>query len=840
MVFESFRKRRAGAARRTRSEAAELATLRAQHARLQVRFDLIRQGTSDGLWDMETTGASVTDPGNPFWWSDQFRRLLGYNDESDFPNVLGSWSSRLHPEDRERTLAAFKAHIDDRSGKTPYDLTYRLRCRNGEYRWFRALGHTQRAADGRALRCAGALTDITDRNELIKVKRYAETIIASLPAGLLVLDDALRVHSVNRAFRQIYEPDHGHDIIGRDIEEVLPRPGLRERARAILDSGETRHGIDVACGGMRLRVSVAGIEVDHGERRMLVVVEDVTEEQRLREQAREHAARHRDQASLLDKARDAIIVRGIDGRVQFWNKGAERLYGWRADEMLGEPVETVLYPDGSGARDAVRAVLEHGEWSGELEQVNRDGGQLTVEGHWTLVRDEHNQPKSILAINTDITERKATDAKIRSLALYDTLTGLPNRTLFADRLTQALATYERSGRGLALLFMDLNRFKEINDTQGHGVGDQVLIKVARRFCAALRENETLARLAGDEFVVIAEGADAQAAALIADRLERSLDEPIATRGHTFPVGLSIGIAACPDDGVTMEDLLKRADIAMYRAKAPGGGHVFYQPEMSVGLAERMALAQELARAMAENRLQLYFQPQVDIGSGALIGAEALLRWHDPQRGWVSPAVFVPIAEARGMICALGKWVLRAACAQMKAWREAGLRFPGRLSVNLAAQQLEEQDIAQSVQAIVDDAGLAPGCIGLELTESGLMANVEHAIEVMGVLKAAGFSISIDDFGTGYSSLAYLKRLPADKLKIDISFVRDMLSDRHDYSIVTTIIGISRNLGLEVIAEGVEQQAQADALRELGCEQAQGYLFGQPEPAQEFARQWLGA
>jgi EAL domain-containing protein (putative c-di-GMP-specific phosphodiesterase class I) len=290
----------------------------------------------------------------------------------------------------------------------------------------------------------------------------------------------------------------------------------------------------------------------------------------------------------------------------------------------------------------------------------------------------------------------------------------------------------------------------------------------------------------------------------------------------------------------MEDLLKRADIAMYRAKAPGGGHVFYQPEMSVGLAERMALAQELARAMAENRLQLYFQPQVDIGSGALIGAEALLRWHDPQRGWVSPAVFVPIAEARGMICALGKWVLRAACAQMKAWREAGLRFPGRLSVNLAAQQLEEQDIAQSVQAIVDDAGLAPGCIGLELTESGLMANVEHAIEVMGVLKAAGFSISIDDFGTGYSSLAYLKRLPADKLKIDISFVRDMLSDRHDYSIVTTIIGISRNLGLEVIAEGVEQQAQADALRELGCEQAQGYLFGQPEPAQEFARQWLGA
>jgi diguanylate cyclase (GGDEF)-like protein/PAS domain S-box-containing protein len=840
MSIGAFRKRRAGSARRSRSDAAELAALRARHERLQARFDLIRQGTSDGLWDTEATGASVTDPANPFWWSDQFRRLLGFNDETEFPNVLGSWSSRLHPADRERALAAFKAHIDDRSGGTPYDLTYRLRCRNGKYRWFRAIGHTERAADGRALRCAGALTDITDRNELIKVKRYAETIIASLPAGVLVLDDALRVHSVNRAFRQIYEPDHGHDIIGRDIEEVLARPGLRERARAILDSGETRHGIDVACGDKRLRVSVAGIEVDHGERRMLVVVEDITEEQRLREEAREHAARHRDQAALLDKARDAIVVRGIDGRVQFWNKGAERLYGWRAEEVLGEPVDTVLYPDGADPQDAVRAVLEQGEWSGELAQVRRDGGELTVEGHWTLVRDDHDQPKSILAINTDITERKATDARIRSLALYDTLTGLPNRTLFADRLTQALATFERSGKGLALLFMDLNRFKEINDTQGHGVGDQVLVKVARRFHAALREDETLARLAGDEFVVIAEGADAQAAALIADRLERALAEPIATRGHAFSVGLSIGIAACPDDGVTMEDLLKRADIAMYRAKAAGGGHVFYQPEMSVGLAERMELAKDLHSAMVENRLQLYFQPQVDIASGALIGAEALLRWHDPLRGWVSPAVFVPIAEGRGMIVALGKWVLHAACAQMKAWREAALRFPGRLSVNLAAQQLEEPDIAQNVQAIVDEAGLAPGCIGLELTESGLMVNVEHAIEVMGILKAAGFSISIDDFGTGYSSLAYLKRLPADKLKIDISFVRDMLSDRHDYSIVTTIIGIARNLGLDVIAEGVEQQAQADALLELGCGQAQGYYFGQPETAQVFAQRWLGA
>jgi diguanylate cyclase (GGDEF)-like protein/PAS domain S-box-containing protein len=824
--------------RRTAAAQQLLAALRTENERLRTRFDLMLHATNDGMWDMGVSGASPTDPANPFWYTDQFRRLLGYTCEAEFPNVLSSWSSRLHPDDLAATLAAFEAHLADRSGTTAYDVRYRLRCRNGDYRWFHAIGNTLRDADGRALRVAGALTDITDRVALLEVKQYAETIIASLPAGLMILDDRLRVLSVNPAFQQIFGLDSASSAGGHGCAALLAQPGLREKAAAIMAEGGTRHGIDVALGERRLRVAAAGIALAGSERRLLVVAEDVTEEQRLRDEGRVHAARYRDQASLLDMARDAIIVCAIDGRVQFWNKGAERLYGWRADEVLGEQIGEVLYRDSAVLAAASAATLAHGEWSGEMAQVRRNGEQLTVEGHWTLVRDEGNQPVSILAINTDITERKAADARIRTLALYDMLTGLPNRTQFTERLARALANAEHSRHGLVILFIDLNRFKEINDTQGHGVGDQVLINVAQRFQSTLREQEMLARLAGDEFVVVAETADRHTGALIAERLQRALAAPIATRGHTFSVGLSIGIASYPADGDTIDDLLKRADIAMYRAKATGGGHMFYHPDMSVGLAESMELARDLGHAMNAGKLELYFQPQVSLASGLPIGAEVLLRWNDPQRGWVSPAKFIPIAESRGMIGALGKWVLRAACAQLRAWRVAGLRFPGRLAVNVAAQQLEQPDFAESIQAIVDAAGLAPDCIELELTESGLMANVERAIAIMATLKEAGFAISIDDFGTGYSSLAYLKRLPADKLKIDISFVRDMLTEGHDHTIVTTILGMARNLGLQAIAEGVEHAGQAQALRELGCDEAQGYFFGRPVAADVFARMWL--
>ena len=837
--------RQVRALRRGRDEVVrqEMAALRADNARLRARLDLLREATSDGLWDVELGQRKLMDPGNRFIWSEQIRRLLGWRDDREMPADFAGWMALVHPGDVDLVKAAFTAHVLDRTGNTPYDISYRVRCAGGDYRWFRALSHAQRDESGRAIRIAGALTDITDRHAILGLKRYAEDIIASLPTGLMVLDHTLAVVSVNAAFCAVLalEADCmlGASPAGMDFGRVLPQPGLREQAAALLANGGARHGIGVSLPGRRLRLAMAGIQLAEGERRLLVMAEDVTEEQRLREEARAHAARHRDQASLLDKARDAIMVRGIDGKVQFWNKGAERLYGWHSEEVQGRCMDDAVYREGAAAiAAAVRATLENGEWRGEVAQRRKDGAHLTVEGHWTLVRDDDNRPKSILVINTDISARKASDEKIRNLALYDTLTGLANRTLFNERLAAALARARRGGYPVSILYMDLNRFKEINDTQGHGVGDQVLIKVARRFQAQLRSQEVLARLAGDEFVVVAEHADAAIAARIVDRLLKAMSDPVAIQGHTFSVGLSIGIATYPRDGAGIDDLLKRADIAMYRAKAAGGGHMFYRPEMSVGLVERMELATDLGRALAAGALQLHYQPQVDLDDGRLIGAEALLRWHDARRGWVSPAAFIPIAEARGMIGALGKWVLGEACRQLRAWIDAGVAFPGRLWVNLSARQLEEPGIAASLRAIAVDAGIEPARLGLELTESALMANVDSAIQTMAALKADGFSIAIDDFGTGYSSLAYLKQLPADKLKIDMSFVRDMLNDRHDHTIVTTIIGMARNLGLDVIAEGVEAEPQARALRALGCGEAQGYYYGRPEPSERFASRWL--
>jgi PAS domain S-box-containing protein len=432
---------RRGAEARRRNAALE-----DENARLRTRLTLLCEATSDGLWDMELGPRKLMDPANTFLWSEQVRRLIRCGADGVMPSGLAHWLELLHPDDVAPTVAAFTAHILDRSGATPYDVTYRVRCGDGEMRWFRALGRAQRDAGGRAVRVAGALTDITDRRAILGLKHYAEAIIASLPTGLMVLDAGLAVLSLNRAFCDIVGLADEAEAAGLDLGRIVPQPGLREQAAAILAAGGIRHGIGVDLGARRLRLAMAGIQLAEGERRLLVMAEDVTAEQRLREEARAHAARYRDQASLLDKARDAIMVRGIDGCVQFWNKGAERLYGWSAADVTGRQVDAWLYRDGPAAATAlVAATLEAGEWSGEIVQRRKDSVLLTVEGHWTLVRDDDNRPKCFLVINTDITQRKASDEKIRNLALYDTLTGLANRSLFTERLTVALGQARTGG-----------------------------------------------------------------------------------------------------------------------------------------------------------------------------------------------------------------------------------------------------------------------------------------------------------------------------------------------------------------------------------------------------------
>ena len=433
-------------------------------------------------------------------------------------------------------------------------------------------------------------------------------------------------------------------------------------------------------------------------------------------------------------------------------------------------------------------------------------------------------------------ERQQDELRICQLAFCDSGTQLPNRAAFMRHLESVVA--DRQTTELALLLLDLNHFKEINDTAGHDLGDLVLKAAAERFAASLTEGQYLARLGGDEFVVVCPGSQVNSALATAQRLCDSIEQPFMVEQHTFELSVGIGLALYPQDAATPLELLKHADIAMYQAKRQKLSVCVFEPWMERIVAEQLHIAKRLALAIAEKRLSLHFQPQVDLNSGQLIGAEALCRWHDEELGQVSPEKFIPIAEERGMIVALGSWVIEEACRQLAEWREQGHLMSGQLAINIAAQQFEEDDLVASVLNRCAQFGVEASQLSLEITESGIMENPEKAIEITEVLKSKGLGLSIDDFGTGYSSLAYLKRFAADKIKIDISFVRDMLTSENDRVIVATIIAMANTLGLETIAEGIENQDQITALLALGCAKGQGYYFDRPLAAAQFAQRWL--
>ncbi|HSV53856.1 MAG TPA: EAL domain-containing protein [Burkholderiaceae bacterium] len=547
----------------------------------------------------------------------------------------------------------------------------------------------------------------------------------------------------------------------------------------------------------------------------------------------ESDTRIRDQASLLDKARDAILVRGMDHRILFWNRSAERLYGWAAHEVLGRSAEELLYEEPSAFRAATDSVLTLGEWTGEITQRRKDGAPVAVEGRWTLVKDDQGAPQSIFMIDTDITQRKAAELKIQRLAFYDPLTGLPNRLLLMDRLQQALAASHRSRLGGALLFIDLDNFKTLNDTLGHDQGDLLLQQIAARLMACVRETDTVARLGGDEFVVMLEalGDDPQEVAVqaraISEKVLSALSAPCQLAGGEHQTTASIGIAPFRSHQDSVGELLKQADIAMYQAKAGGRNTLrFFDPGLQAAVTARAALETDLRQALVQNEFLLHYQPQLD-GQGRMIGAEALARWRHPRRGLVSPAVFIPLAEETGLILQLGRWVLREACTLLAQWAERPETEGLSMAVNVSAKQFRHPDFAAHVTAVLNRTGANPERLKLELTESLLVEDMDATIAKMTALKAKGVGFSLDDFGTGYSSLAYLKRLPLDQLKIDQSFVRDVLTDHNDAAIARTIIALGRSLGLAVIAEGVETIAQRDFLADHGCDAYQGYLFSKP-------------
>lgn len=553
----------------------------------------------------------------------------------------------------------------------------------------------------------------------------------------------------------------------------------------------------------------------------------------------ESDVRIREQASLLDKAQDAIIVRGLDHTVRYWNESAHRMYGWSAEEVLNRPLNQNIYRNPQDYHRATTLLLQRGEWHGELNQITKDGRSIYVEARWTLVLDDDGQPDSILAINTDITSQKTAAEEIVKLAFYDPLTELPNRRLLVDRLRQAIVEYGTQGFISAVLFIDLDNFKSLNDTMGHDIGDQLLQQVAIRLQSCFREVDTIARLGGDEFVVVATRLSSQLEEAIrqtnvmAGKILAVLNTPYQLAEQDHFSTPSIGIALINHSDATTEEMLKQADLAMYQAKNAGRNTFrFFDDTMQSIVLERVALEADLRQALHYHQFYLVYQPQVD-HQGRVTGAEALLRWLHPQRGLVSPAHFIPLAEESRLISPIGQWILQTACAQLAAWQRHSATDSLTLAINVSACQFRQPNFVCEVLDALTVSGANPARLKIELTESLLVDNVEEIIEKMTALKAHGICFSLDDFGTGYSSLSYLKRLPLDQLKIDQSFVRDVLTDPNDASIARTIVDLGRSLGLNVIAEGVETDEQKTFLAENGCLAYQGYLFSKPLPIQEF-------
>ena len=548
-------------------------------------------------------------------------------------------------------------------------------------------------------------------------------------------------------------------------------------------------------------------------------------------------ARLQHQSQILDQIHESVLTMDMGGFITSWNKGAERLFGYSAVEAVGRNILFLYENEDAAFHDAF---LEQGGRLMEVRRKKKSGEVFWASLSLSPLVDLHERSIGLIAYLTDITERKLAEERIHHLAYYDALTGLPNRTLLTKLVDQALTVAQRSKLHGCVLFIDLNRFKLINDTLGRKIGDALLCDVASRFRSVLRDQDLVARLGGDEFAVgLFDISQHYEASTVAHKLLASLAEPFLIDGHDLRVGGSIGISVYPQDGADAEALLRLADIAMYRAKQGGdanGDHdhvAFYSQDMNQGMQERMRIETGLRHALGHGQLLLHYQPKFCISSGRIIGAEALVRWHHPERGLVPPAEFIPLAEATGLVVQVGEWVLEAACAQAQVWKLAGLA-PIRLAVNVSAREFTST-LPLRVAATLKRYGLEPAWLELEITESTLMHNIDRVIGIMDRITALGVTLSLDDFGTGYSSLSYLKRFPIDTLKIDRSFTTGIPGDANDCAIASTIISIAQQLKHKVIAEGVETLEQLAFLKRSGCDEVQGYLYSRPLPAIEFER-----
>jgi diguanylate cyclase (GGDEF)-like protein/PAS domain S-box-containing protein len=659
--------------------------------------------------------------------------------------------------------------------------------------------------------------------------------------GLLALDG--RVLRMNRAARDWMGDDYtqdsslplwqlpawsgSHQQVAKLQQAVATAVG---GAAAHLEVRVARAGADPRVADLSLR-PVTG-QTEGGNNHLLLEARDVTTRRMAEEKLTLAAA-------VFEQAREGIMITDRRGVIMSVNKAFTDITGFDADEVQGHypAMLTTSLEDPKLHRKIRRSLLRNGHWQGELRNVRKNGQAYTAWVSMSRRFDASGRASHLIGILNDITRAKEAEQKMLRQAHYDALTNLPNRALLGEQVQSAIIATAHTAEPFALLFMDLNRFRDINDNFSHPAGDAVLMEMAHRLREGLRDRDTVARLGGDEFAVLLPGTDAAGAAGVATKLLERVALPCMVMGHELSLTVSIGIAVFPTDGQDVETLVRCADTAMYRAKLEGPGHYsFFTEGMQQRSVRHLQLEAALRRATERNELLLHYQPQIAVDTGDVIGVEALVRWRHPELGMISPGEFIPLAENNGQILGIGEWVMRTAVRQMRAWMDAGLP-PLVVAVNLSAVQFRDPKLPERVKAILDESGLPPACLDLELTESVATGNPTAAMAMMERLHALGVHLSIDDFGTGYSSLNYLKRFPIHTLKIDQSFVRDIGTDADDRAIVKAIIQMARALHLSTIAEGVENDEQARFLRAHGCDTVQGFRYCRPiEP--DVALQWI--
>jgi diguanylate cyclase (GGDEF)-like protein/PAS domain S-box-containing protein len=707
----------------------------------------------------------------------------------------------------------------------------------------------ERDEHGRVTGVICIATDVTQRNRAEDALRESERALTTLLSNLPGY--AFRVRN-DDGFTLEYVSDGIFDITGHTAAEFISGSvGVQEVAHpddrkmiveAAISAVESRelsaieYRIVTAAGETKWVWGQSQVVVDEDSDAVIALegfVSDITERKRAEHALAESEERHRD---LFENARDAMFTYNLRGRMISANRRMTELTGYTNEEFLALNLGQVIATDYHLlAAEALKRVFNGDSAPYELEIRAKDGRRIPLEITSRIILGKRGEPKTVQAIGRDITERKQAEETIRRLAYHDGLTSLPNRTFFENRLRLALARARREHKMLAVMFLDLDSFKVVNDTLGHGAGDKLLQAVAHDLATLVRDGDTVARVGGDEFTLLLAGIEGpEDATEIAQRILECLRQSRVINGTEFRTTGSIGITTYPADGDEGETLLRNADTAMYRAKERGrDNYQLYTASMNAKMMERIAVERDLRHALDRDELTLFYQPIVVVETGVITGAEALLRWRHPQRGIVPPDEFIPLAEETGLILEIGEWVLRQACRQVRQWREQGLAVD-LVAVNLSARQLQQEDLVERIAGILRESGVSPDSIQLEITEGAVLKNVDYAIAMLRQLGGMGIQIALDDFGTGYSSLTYLKRFPIDAVKIDRSFVRDLEHDASDATIVSTVIAMAESMHLNVIAEGVETENQLEFLRQRGCKEYQGYLFARPMPPEEFA------